>query len=260
MKFAIVALALLGVVAADVSHLNNEYLPPHMAALAHKHFEYAEQSQEIPQAQSVKHVSVSVHHEVQAPQQQYYTGLVHHAEQEEAAAVEETQPEPEQQYYTGLVYKPEQEQEEEAVSNSVVEEVQQEPEQQYYTGLVYKPEQEEATSTNVVEETEQQQYYTGAVINEAEQQSEPEAEEVAAEPEVVPGSDDFTQQQAEYYTSVSHQQEAAHAQVVPGSDHFTQQQASYYTSVSHKGASVSSSASASSGIDTKYGSNGGYVY
>lgn len=50
-KFAIVALALLGVVAADVSHLNNMYLPPVLEGLAPKeHVSYAQEAQEIPQA------------------------------------------------------------------------------------------------------------------------------------------------------------------------------------------------------------------
>ncbi|KAM7349353.1 uncharacterized protein ACRADG_008351 [Cochliomyia hominivorax] len=51
MKFAIVALALLSVVAADVSHLNNMYLPPVLAGLAPKEpVSYAQEAQEIPQA------------------------------------------------------------------------------------------------------------------------------------------------------------------------------------------------------------------
>ncbi|XP_013117503.1 fibrous sheath CABYR-binding protein-like [Stomoxys calcitrans] len=62
MKFVLIALALLGAVAADVSHLSNEYLPPHEAEvnkeylpphmealLSHNHVEYAEQTNEVPQ-------------------------------------------------------------------------------------------------------------------------------------------------------------------------------------------------------------------
>ncbi|XP_075156721.1 uncharacterized protein LOC142230001 [Haematobia irritans] len=194
MKFIIVTLALLGAVAADVSHLSNEYLPPHekaaeeshvsneylpphMAALSHSHSaEYAQQSEEIPKVSSF------------------------------------------------------------AAPAPVVEQTQEEPEQQYYTGLVYHEGQESASDN--------------------------------AEASVpAPGSDDFTQQQAAYWTQHSAQQEEAASNtvaeeeapepepaVIPGSDDFTNQQASYAS------ASFGSSASSSSNVDTQYGANGGYIY
>lgn len=309
-------MALLGVVAADVSHLNNMYLPPHMAAFAHKHIEYAQQSQEIPQVEITQNTV-----EETEPEQQYYTGKIQienvkfgpgyggdiqfqaggsvggHVSgagaatttttttvtgsvpapgsdsftQQQAAywtSVSQQQQEqevhvPEKKYYTGLIV-PSQTQEAAAVveeqaveqteeqaveqteeqaveqTEEQTQEQAQEPEQQYYTGLVYQPGQEQYEATS------------GVSV---------ETSVPAVSAPVIPGSDDFTNQQAAYWSSQSQQQESAASSVIPGSDDFTNQQGAYYTSISTKQESAPAlSVSVSSGVETQYGSNGGYVY
>lgn len=292
-------MALLGVVAADVSHLNNMYLPPHMAAFAHKHVEYAQQSQEIPQVEITQNTV-----EETEPEQQYYTGIQFQAggsvgghvsgagaatttttttvtgsvpapgsdsfTQQQAAywtSVSQQQEQevhvPEKKYYTGLIV-PSQTQEAAAVveeqaveqteeqaveqteeqaveqTEEQTQEQAQEPEQQYYTGLVYQPGQEQYEATS------------GVSV---------ETSVPAVSAPVIPGSDDFTNQQAAYWSSQSQQQESAASSVIPGSDDFTNQQGAYYTSISTKQESAPAlSVSVSSGVETQYGSNGGYVY
>ncbi|XP_037822209.1 TOX high mobility group box family member 3-like [Lucilia sericata] len=243
MKFAIVALALLGVVAADVSHLNNMYLPPVLAGLAPKqHVSYAQEAQEIPQAPVQEVVDNSVVEAAPAPQ--VHAAVAHHVQAAAAVA---------HKVHAHV---------QEAVAATVEADAPAAPGSEVYQSTHQQAEyytQQQEQEQQQVQEPEQQ-YYTGLVHHEGQEAFEQHAEVAAPQQAAV--------EQHQYHHvehHVEHHAEPQHSAVhvehhVAVSAPVAQEAQADFAGEQFASVSVGSSASSSSGIDTQYAANGGYVY
>ncbi|XP_065364552.1 putative mediator of RNA polymerase II transcription subunit 26 [Calliphora vicina] len=287
MNFAIVALALLGVVAADVSHLNNMYLPPVLAGLAPKqHVSYAQETQEIPQASVHEVVGNSVVEEAAAAQEEAQKASGHlvvesvkfggasfggavqgHAA---AAVVQHVQT-------AAAVAHQVQAHAQEVVAAAVEaeapaapgSEVYQSTHQQaaYYTQVSQQQEQEQEQQQEVQEP--EQKYYTGLVYNQGQEAVEQHQEQEVQAEVAAPQQTAFYGQQQQEFHHVEHHSGPQHSAVhvehhvavsAPVAQEFSQhqeQQADYF---GQQSAGSSASSSSSSGVETQYAANGGYVY
>lgn len=224
-------MALLGAVAGDVSHLNNMYLPPVLAGLSsQQHVSYAQESHEIPQASVQEVVDNSVVEFAPAQEEadkSVDASVVAHHVQKAAVVAHQVQAHAHQGVAVNVRG---------ATPAAPGSEVYQSTHQQaaHFTQVSQNQEEEQ-------QQQPEQQYYTGLIIPQRQEEQSAGAEEQHDEV-----NEDVAAPQ-QYYTGAIVQQDDEINVAAPHVEH-------------HASALEGSSDSASSGIDTQYAADGGYVY